>query len=183
MTSLTCADILAGRAPRAHPSPQRLGAHAARFEGRVLVRARVRRLVLPSGPGRRAATRWRTTPTEVLHLTAGCAVEATARSCLRRARAAVRDAGERDQGGRLGRGSRHLSDSAEAAHARIPARSRAPPAAHQHLRRGDARSPHPRAGDPPLLRRARLRLGAHADHHRLATRRGGRAVPRLHARS
>ena len=48
---------------------------------------------------------------------------------------AVRDAGERDQGRRLGRRSRHLPDPAQAAHARVPARGRAPAAAHQRDRR------------------------------------------------
>ena len=96
---------------------------------------------------------------------------------------AVRDAGERDQGDRLGGRPGHVSDPAEAAHARVPARGRAPAAAHQHDRRGDAGAAHAGAGDPPVLRRARLLLGPHADHHRVG--RGGRggAVPGVDARS
>ena len=64
---------------------------------------------------------------------------------------------------------------------RVPARSRAPAAAHQRHRRRDARAPHPGAGDPPLLPRARLLLGEHADHHRRRRRGRRRAVPRLDA--
>ncbi len=56
-------------------------------------------------------------------------------------------------------------------------------AADQHVRRGGAGPPRARAGHPPLLPRARLLLGAHADHHRQRHRGGGRAVPRLDARS
>ncbi len=40
-----------------------------------------------------------------------------------------------------------------------------------------------RAVDPPLLPRQRLLLGQHADHHRVRRRRRGRALPRLDARS
>ena len=55
---------------------------------------------------------------EVLRLTAGCAVEATGDDrAVAGEGAAVRDAGERDQGDRLGRGPGYLSDPAEAAHA------------------------------------------------------------------
>src|SRR5215471_15013526 len=35
------------------------------------------------------------------------------------------------------------------------------------------------AGDPPVLRRARVFLGQHADHHRLRRGGGGRIVPRI----
>ena len=54
---------------------------------------------------------------EVLKLTAGCAVEATGNDrAVAGQGPAVRDAGERDQGDRLGGRSGHLSDPAEAAH-------------------------------------------------------------------
>ena len=48
----------------------------------------------------------------------------------------------RDRGRRLGRGSGHVSDPAEAAHDGVPARGRAPAAAHQRDRRGDAACAH-----------------------------------------
>ena len=54
----------------------------------------------------------------------------------RRARARRRAAGERDRGRRLGRRSRNVPDPAEAAHDGVPARGRAPAAAHEHVRRG-----------------------------------------------
>ena len=110
---------------------------------------------------------------EVLRITSGCAVEATgtdrAVACQG---AAVRDAGERDQGDRLGRRPGYLPDPAEAAHPGVPARGRASAPAHQRDRRSDAGAPHARAGDPSLLRRERLLLGQHADHHRRPTPRG-----------
>ena len=65
---------------------------------------------------------------------------------------------------------------------RIPARGRAPAAADEHARRGRARPPLPQHGDPSLLPRARVLLGAHADRHRERCRRRGRDVPRQHAR-
>ena len=58
------------------------------------------------------------------------------------------------------------------AHDGVPARGRAPAPAHERDRRRHARAPHARAGDPPLLPRARLLLGPHADHH--GVRRRGR---------
>ena len=121
---------------------------------------------------------------EVLHLTAGCAIEATGtHRALARQGPALRDAGGVGQGRRLGGRPGFLSDPAQAAFARVPARSRAPAAAHQRDRRGDARAPYARAGDPPLLPRARLLLGQHADHHRRRCRGRRRAVPRVDARS
>ena len=95
---------------------------------------------------------------------------------------AVRDAGDRGRGGRLGRRPRHLSDLAQSAHARISARGRASAAAHQCDRGGDARATFAREGDPPLLRRGRILLGQHADHHLVRRGRRGRDVPRLDAR-
>ena len=71
----------------------------------------------------------------------------------------------------------------KAAHARVPARGRAPAAAHQRDRRIDARAAYDREVDPRFLRPARLLLGQHADHHVVRCRRGRRAVPRLDARS
>ena len=58
----------------------------------------------------------------------------------------------------------------------------APALADQHLRRRRARPAHAGDGDPPLLRRARLRLDPHADHHRQRRRGRRRAVPRVHPR-
>ena len=112
---------------------------------------------------------------EVLHLTAGCAVAATgdARAVAGQG-PAVRDPGERDRGGRLGRRPRHLPDPAkrhtleflrEVAHLRPRTNT---------FGAVDARAAHAGAGDPPLLPRARLLLGPHADHHR-QRRRGRRA--------
>ena len=96
---------------------------------------------------------------------------------------AIRDAGERHQGDRLGRRPGHLSDPAKAAHHGVSARGGASAAAHQRDRRGDAGAAHPGAGDPSLLRRERLFLGQHADHHRVRRGGGGGAVPRLDPRS
>jgi hypothetical protein len=98
-------------------------------------------------------------------------------------RAAIRDAGARDQGDRLGGGSGYVSDPAEAAHARVPARCRPSAAAHERDCGGDAGAAHPGAGDPPVLRRQRLSLGQHADHHRFRRRGGWRPVPGVDARS
>ena len=64
----------------------------------------------------------------------------------------------------------------------VPARGGASAAAHQRDRRGDARAPHAGAGDPSVLRRERLLLGQHADHHRVRRGRRRRAVPGLDAR-
>ena len=144
-----------------------------------------------TSPTARASTRCRwSRPTtlpnyasEVQHLTAGCAIEATGtlvpspgkgQTFEMQAAAIARR--------RLGRRSRDLPAPAEAAHARVPARGRPPAAAHQRLRRGRPRAAHDRAVDPPLLPRARLPLGPHADHHRQRLRGRGRDVPRHHAR-
>ena len=56
--------------------------------------------------------------------------------------------------------------AAQAPHHGIPARERAPAAAHQHLRRGGPGAELPVPGHPPLLPRARVLLGPHAHHHR-----------------
>ena len=160
---------------------QGLGAHKAQLEGRDFVRASVGRVVFPSAAGRRAE--------HIAELRKrGAAPDR--RRCGRGDRhdravagqgAAVRDAGERDKGGRLGRRPRHLPDPAEAAHARIPARGRASAAAHQRDRRRDTGAAQSGAGDPPVFRRERVFLGQHADHHRLRRRGGGGAVPGLGA--
>ena len=162
---------------------QRLGAHAARLQGRHFVRAPLGRLGVPPGAGGRAEH------AAQLHRRGPEAHGRLRGRGDRHHRAvagegpAVRDAGQRHQGDRLGRRPRHLSDPAEAAHHGVPARGGAPAPAHQHDRRGDAGAAHAGAGDPPLLRRERLFLGQHADHH--VVRRGGRgrAVPGVDARS
>ena len=124
-----------------------------------------------------------TTQAEVLKLTAGCSVRRRRRAGRVPGQGAgVRDPGDLGRGRRLGRGPRHLPDLAEAAHLRVPARGGPPAAAHEHLRRGRPRAPLPGAGDPPLLPRARLLLGPHADHHGERLRGRRRDVPGLHAR-
>ena len=183
MTALSCADILAGRAPSDAPVTVRGWVRTRRDSKAGLSFVHVSdgscfhpvQVVAPNTLPNYAD--------EVLHLTAGCAVEATGTVVPSPAKGQPFEMqATGDQGGRLGRRPRHLPDPAEAAHARVPARGRAPAAAHQRDRRGDARAPHDRAGDPPLLPRARLLLGQHADHHRLGRRGRGRAVPRLDAR-
>ena len=82
---------------------------------------------------------------EVLKLTTGCAVEATGTIVPSPAKGQPFEMqAERDQGDRLGRRPGHLSDPAQAAHHGVPARGRAPAAAHQRDRRGDARAAHAR---------------------------------------
>src|SRR4029077_16586323 len=97
--------------------------------------------------------------------------------------AAVRDAGERNQGGRLGGGPGYVSDPAEGAFAGVPARRGALAAADETDCGGDAGAPYAGAGDPSLLRRERLFLGQYADHHRIRRGGRGRAVPGVDARS
>ena len=171
MTSLSCADILAGRAPAdAAGHRQGLGPHPPRLQGRPLVRPRLRRLLLRSAAGRRARH------AAELRERGRCTSPPAARS--RRPARIVPSPGK-------GQPFEMQADAIEVvgwvddpdtypiqpkrAHARVPARGRAPAPAHQRHRRGDARAPHARAGDPPLLPRARLLLGPHADHHRVAT--------------
>ncbi len=96
---------------------------------------------------------------------------------------AVRDAGGHGARRRLGRRSGHVPDPAQAAHARVPARGRAPAPAHQRHRRVDARAPHGRQGHSRVLRPAGLPVGQHADHHGLGCGRRRCAVSRVHARS
>ena len=98
-------------------------------------------------------------------------------------RAAIRDAGNRDQSDRLGGRSGHLSDPAEAAHDGIPARGGASAAAHERDWRGDAGAAHAGEGDPSVLRRERLFLGQYADHHLVRRGRRRRDVPGVDARS
>ncbi len=88
----------------------------------------------------------------------------------------------RGRRGGLGGRSRDLPHRAQAAHVRVPARGRPPAGADQQHRRGRPGPALPRHGDPPLLRRARLLLGPHADPDRQRRRGRRRAVPRLHAR-
>ena len=121
--------------------------------------------------------------TDVLRITTGCAVRVHRRARRVAGQGPVGRAARRDdRGRRLGRRSRSLSDAAQAPHDGVPARGRAPAAAHQRDRRGHPRAPHARAGGPPVLPRARLLLDPHADHH--GVRRRGRRpdVPGLDAR-
>ncbi len=182
MTLLTCADILAGRAPNDTPVTVKGWVRTRRDSKAGISFVHVSdgscfHPVQVVAPNTLAQLRERNP-----HLTAGCAVEATGtHRAVAGERAAVRDAGRRRQGHRLGRRPRLVSDPAEAAHARIPARGRAPAAAHQRDRRRDARPPYDRAGDPPFLRRERLPVGEHADHHVVRRGRRGRALSRLDA--
>ena len=82
----------------------------------------------------------------------------------------------------MGRRPRYVSHPAKARVLRVPPRGRAPAAAHQHARRDRARAPLPQHGDPSLLPRARLLLGAHADRDGQRRRGCRRDVPRQHAR-
>ena len=104
------------------------------------------------------------------------------RRALAGERPAVRVAGEPRRRCRLRRGPRYVSDPAQAAHARIPARGGAPAAAHERHRRRHARARFDRACDAPLLPRQRVLLDQHADHHHVGRRRRRRDVPRVDAR-
>ena len=82
--------------------------------------------------------------TEVMHLTAGCAVDRRRRRWSQsqgKGQAVEIQADER-RGRRLGRRPRDLPDPAQAAHVRVPARGRPPAPAHQHVRRRHPRAPH-----------------------------------------
>ena len=149
----SCADVTHHRRPARPRAGERnrhrqgLGAHPPRFQGRVLVHRRARRLVLRPDPGRRA----RHLPnyaSEILHITAGCSV-----IVHRHAGASPgQGAGVRDPGRRPSRSSagsttpRPIPISAEAAHVRVPARGRAPAAAHQHVRRASRACATPEPG-------------------------------------
>ena len=170
VAAVSCADVLSGRAPKDAPVTVRGWVRTRRDSKAGLSFVHVSdgscfdpiQVVAPNTLPNYAD--------EVLKLTAGCAVEATGSIVPSQGKGqAFEMQADDDRGRRLGRRPRHLPDPAQAAHARVPARGRAPAAAHQHVRRGHARAPHARAGDPPLLPRARLLLGPHADHHRLAT--------------
>ena len=121
---------------------------------------------------------------EVMHLTAGCSVICSgvlAQSQGKGQSFEVQATGV--EGGRAGWTIPDTYPISPKQHTlRIPARGRAPAAAHEHDRRGDARAPHAEPGGAPVLPRARLLLDPHADHHGLR-RRGRRAdVPRVDAR-
>ena len=83
-----------------------------------------------------------------------------------------------DQSRDRGQGRPELSAAEEAPRLRIPARASAPSRAHQHVWRGVSRAQRAGAGDPSLLRRARVRLCPHADHHGQRCRGRGRDVSR-----
>ncbi len=118
--------ILAGEAPRRHACHrQGLGAHATRLQGRHLVRASLRRIVLPPGAGGGAehAAELRRRGAQA-HRRLRHRGDRHDRPLARQG-PAVRDAGHGDQGDRLGRRPGHLSDLAQAPHDGIScARSR-----------------------------------------------------------
>jgi len=177
------------RRPARRPGRDRLACHRpglgpdeTGFQGRPLLRACERRLLLRSDPGGRS----------------GHAPQLPGRSAaadgglrrrrrrgagpLRREGAGLRAPRRGDPRRRLGGRPGHLSHPAEAALLRVPPRGRPPARPHEHLRRGHARAGLPLTGDPPLPSRARLLLDPHADHH--GERRGGgrAALPRVDAR-
>ncbi len=127
MTQLTCADILAGRAPKDTPVTVKGWVRTRRDSKAGISFVHVSdgscfhpvQVVAPSTLPNYAD--------EVLHLTAGCAVEATGSD---RPVAGKGQPFEMQASAikvrRLGRRPRLLSDPAEAAHARVPARGRAP---------------------------------------------------------
>ena len=146
MTAITCADILAGRAPADTPVTLEGWVRTRRDSkaGISFVHVSDGSCFHPCRWSRR--TRCRTTRPR------SCASPPAARS---RPPATIVPSPAKGQPfemqasaidvDRLGRRSRHVSDPAEAAHARVPARGRAPAAAHQRHRRGDARAPYDRA--------------------------------------
>ena len=143
MTALPCADVLGGRAPKDTPVTVKGWVRTRRdSKAGISFVQRRRRVLLPPGPGRGAQH-----PAQLRRR--GAAPDGRLRGgghrhrrALAREGAAVRAAGDRDQGARLGRRSGLLPDPAEAAHARVPARGRAPAAADERDRRRDARAPH-----------------------------------------
>ena len=144
MTSLSCADVLAGRAPDGTPVTIKGWVRTRRDSKAGISFVQRQRRLRPSTRCRSSRrTRCRTTPTRSCSLTAGCAVEATGKIVASPAKGQPFELqADRDRGGRLGRRPGHLPDPAEAAHVRVPARGRASAAAHQHDRRGDAGAPH-----------------------------------------
>src|SRR5262245_31426617 len=162
---------------------ERLGAHPAGLQGRHFVRSPVGRIIVPPGAGGRAeyaAQLCRRGPEAHGWMRGGG--DGDDRTIAGQG-AAVRDAGERDQGGRLGGRPGFVSDPAEAPHDGVPARGGASAAAHQRHRRGDQGAAHAGAGDPSVLRRQRLLLGQYADHHRVRRGGGGGTVPGIDAGS
>ena len=161
MTSLSCAQILAGRAPQGGLVTVKGWVRTRRDSKAGLSFVHVSdgscfhpvQVVAPNTLPNYA--------TEVQQLTAGCAVEATGTIVPSPAKGQPFEMqATAVQGGRLGRGPGHLPDPAQAAHAGVPARGRAPAPAHQRDRRRHARAPHARAGDPPLLPRATASSGS-----------------------
>ena len=143
---VSCADILAGRAPADAPVTVNGWVRTRRDSKAGLSFVHVSdgsgfhpvQVVAPETLPNYAS--------EVMHLTAGCAVEATGKIVPSPAKGqpfemqadAVRVVGWVDDPG-------HVSDPAQAAHARVPARGRAPAAAHERDRRAHARAAHDRA--------------------------------------
>ena len=120
---------------------------------------------------------------EIRKLTSGCSVIATGTLTASQGQAqAVEVQAAVGRGRRLGRRPGHVSDSAEEDLVRVSARGRASAAADEHDRRHRPRAACAQHGDSPLLPRARILLGAHADHHGERCGRRRRDVPRQHAR-
>ena len=161
MTVVSVKQALSGAiAGRQRSHRPRLGAHPARFQGRAVVRQRQRRLVLRSDPGRRAGHAGQLRRRDP-RLTAGCAVIADRQLVPSQGKGqAFEIQATQRRSRRLGRGSGNLSDPAQGAFAGIPARGRAPAPAHEPVRRGHARAPLHREGDPPLLPRAAASSGS-----------------------
>ena len=160
-----------------------MGSDPAGLEGGPLVPARERRDLFRPDPGgdpvvsRELPGRYRAADGRLL---GGSGWRARR---LRGQGPGVRNQGRRGSRRRVGRGSGHLSDFAQAPHLRIPARGGAPAPAHQHVRRGGARPSRDGDGHSSLPPRARVLLGPHADHHGERRRGGRRVVPRVDAGS
>ena len=121
---------------------------------------------------------------EVLQITTGCAVTCTGKLVRSQGKGqAIEMQADQRAGAGLGREPGCLSRLGEAPHVRIPARSRAPAAAHEYFRRGDPRAPRARDGDAQVLSRERVLLDPYADRDCERRRRRRRDVQGLDARS
>ena len=184
MTLCTCLDILSGRAPTDTPVTLKGWVRTRRDSKAGISFVHVSdgscfhpvQVVAPNTLANYAD--------EIMHLTAGCALEATGSIVPSPAKgqpfemqaSAIKVLGWVEDP------DTYPIQPKPHTHG-IPARSGASAAAHQRHRRDHARAPHRRPGDPPFFPRARLPLGQHAHHHLVGRRGRGRAVPRVHARS